>query len=186
MSEEKIVGMVGSGPTAQNVSKPVVTKPPLGTGPAVVPGPKVSGFDTHVAICLCGGQMPKRATDEAAAFDVHANVNMNIPFKGMAKVPLGFKTIIQPGYYFQLQDRSGMALKGITVRAGVIDSDYRDEWCAILANETNSDYYVSIGERVAQAVLLKLPTVEVKEVNSVDFDKISTTNRGGGFGSTGK
>jgi len=131
---------------------------------------------------LCGGKVPTRGSAEAAGWDLYSPANVILNFKQPTLVKLGIKTIIEPGYYFQVFDRSGLALKGVSTRGGVVDSDYRDEWGVVLFNETNGDITIQAGERIAQAVLFKLPTFSFEEVNSIEFAK---SNRGGGFGSTG-
>lgn len=171
MSEEKIA--VGSGGTGINK--------PFAEGPT--PG---HWYGSEVAVHLCGGKVPSKSTPEAAGWDLYCPADVILPFRAISLVKLGIRTIIEPGYYFQIQGRSGLSLKGVTTRAGVIDSDYRDEWCVSVANESNADIVIHSGDRIAQAVFHKLPSVQFVELNSVDFEKSVLSNRGGGLGSTGK
>ena len=65
--------------------------------------------------------------------------------------------------------------------AGVVDSDYRGEIKVILVNLGQANFNVSVGDRIAQAILEKYTVAAVKEVS-----ELSETVRGsGGFGSTG-
>ena len=65
---------------------------------------------------------------------------------------------------------------------GVVDSDYRGEIMVGLINNTDEDYAVSVGERVAQMMF-----VPVAIADFVEADTLSDTDRGsGGFGSTGR
>jgi len=99
--------------------------------------------------------------------------------------PLGFSTAIPKGYYFKVVPRSGLALwHGITIlnTPGTIDSGYRNEWMAIVANLSNKEVTLKKGERICQIILGKLHDYEV-----VETDDLPESERGlGGFGSTGK
>jgi dUTP pyrophosphatase len=64
---------------------------------------------------------------------------------------------------------------------GVIDSDYRGEVQVKLSNDGGDHFTINNDDRIAQAMLVKLPWVELIEV-----DELSETARGtNGFGSTG-
>ena len=100
-------------------------------------------------------------------------------------VATGWAVEVPLGYEMQIRPRSGLALKeGITVlnTPGTIDSGYRNEIGVILQNHSNKPYQVNEGDRIAQAVIKKVETVQILEV-----DELSSSERGkGGFGSTGK
>lgn len=103
---------------------------------------------------------------------------------GRALIPTHLFTAIPEGYEAQVRSRSGLALKhGIFVlnSPGTIDADYRNGWGVILANFGSSNFEVMQGDRIAQAILVKVEQITWKEVESLD-----ETDRGlGGFGSTG-
>jgi dUTP pyrophosphatase len=81
-----------------------------------------------------------------------------------------------------VEDRSGLAVKGITTLAGVIDPGYRGELKIVLTNLATDPYLVEVGQRIAQ-----LRIVERIEAVFAETDEVSETVRGeGGFGSTGK
>ena len=64
----------------------------------------------------------------------------------------------------------------------VVDEDYRGEWFVPLHNDSDEDYIVSPGDRIAQIVFQPYLCVDFEEV-----DELNNTARGaGGFGSTGK
>jgi dUTP pyrophosphatase len=97
----------------------------------------------------------------------------------------GFAIELPEGYELDIRSRSGLALKkGIIVlnSPGTIDSDYRGEIGAIICNNSQFPVEIKIGERIAQAVLIKVEQAELIETNM-----LSETKRGeGGFGSTDK
>jgi dUTP pyrophosphatase len=83
-----------------------------------------------------------------------------------------------------LKGRSGLAKKGIDVHAGTIDCDYRGEIKAIVINNTDEDFEIRPGDRVAQLIfgMALVPDMVACE----DVAVASPTQRGAdGFGSTG-
>lgn len=63
----------------------------------------------------------------------------------------------------------------------MIDPDYRGNVGVILFNHSAKDFVVNVGDRIAQLILERVATPEVKEVAELD----DTTRASGGFGSTG-
>ena len=130
--------------------------------------------------------LPKRMTEHAAGFDLHAAVpEPTIVRRGEIKIiPCGFAMAIPTGYEAQVRPRSGLASKfGLTMinSPGTIDADYRGEVCVPLVNHGPADFTIERGMRIAQMVVLPVPTVEIVEV-----DELDDTLRGtGGFGHTG-
>ena len=69
----------------------------------------------------------------------------------------------------------------IDVGAGVIDADYRGEVKVLLFNLGQTDFKIEEGDRIAQLIIEKCTSTELKEMGDLD-----DTNRGDqGFGSTG-
>lgn len=102
----------------------------------------------------------------------------------MALVPLGFRTRLPSGVEAQVRPRSGQAFKhALTIpnSPGTVDADYADEWMVIVRNDAPVPRRIVHGERIAQVVFARcLPLVLVE-------GKVKrTTERAGGFGSTGK
>lgn len=65
---------------------------------------------------------------------------------------------------------------------GTIDNGYRGEIKAMFTNVSGGNYWVSVGEKVGQLVIHRLP-----EFKAVKVDELSETDRGeNGFGSTGQ
>jgi len=97
-------------------------------------------------------------------------------------VATDIKISVPDGTYGRVAPRSGLAYKhGIDTLAGVIDADYRGPVGVILANLSENDFPVKIGDRIAQLIVERvvMPSVVV-------VDQLEDTVRGaGGFGSTG-
>jgi dUTP pyrophosphatase len=127
-------------------------------------------------------QLPKRATDGAAGFDLHYDGDSLELFPGQQQI---FKTNIAvelgPDNVGIIKPRSGWAAKyGIAVQAGVIDSDYRGSIQVILINLGDRPVQIYHGDRIAQMIV----TTFVGE--SCEIDNLHATDRGAsGFGSTG-
>jgi dUTP pyrophosphatase len=100
----------------------------------------------------------------------------------LIKLPVGIKTEILPGWCGIVKDRSGNSLRGLSVRAGVIDSDYRGEWEVVIQHTGRDLIEIHPGDRIAQVLFVPVPDVEfVKKSISDDTERGS-----GGFGSTGQ
>jgi dUTP pyrophosphatase len=126
--------------------------------------------------------VPVQGTPSSAGYDLVAAENMTIHVGEIVKIPLGFCTELHPEIHCRIESRSGMALKGLVVLTGVIDSDYRGEWHVIMCNFGKEVQWVAKGDRVAQAVLRPNVRAHWERVS-----ELSDTSRGaGGFGSTGR
>lgn len=134
-----------------------------------------------------GAQLPRRMTSGASGFDLCACLPEPIdlaPGEWRA-IPTGLCFAIPDGFEGVVRARSGLALRhglGLVNGAGTIDSDYRGELQVLLMNWGRAPYRIASGERIAQLVIQRLPSVRV-EWGEVLLD----TDRGeGGFGHTGR
>lgn len=102
------------------------------------------------------------------------------------QIPTGISVAIPDGYAGFVLPRSGLALRhGITCMnaPGLIDSGYRGELQVILVNtDPDEPFVVKVGDRIAQLVIMAVPSVRLVPVTALD-----DTERGrGGFGHTGR
>ncbi len=126
--------------------------------------------------------LPERASDGAAGYDLRSRTDFHLIPGDYELVYSGFGVELKPGQVGLIRDRSGLALRGITTRGGVIDSDYRGEIGVILFNEGVDVLQVSCNDRIAQLVILDCVMEKAEEIT-----RPSTTSRGAnGFGSTGQ
>ena len=81
--------------------------------------------------------------------------------------------------------RSGLASRGISLKntLGIIDADYQGSLIVNLVNNSEKEYYVGKGDRIAQLVIL--PIINVMWAPVLEFSGITKRSMGG-FGSTGK
>jgi dUTP pyrophosphatase len=107
------------------------------------------------------------------------------PGGGRALVPTGVAVAIPDGWAGFVQPRSGLALRhGVTClnAPGLIDPGYRDELMVLLVNtDPETAYEVHRGDRIAQLVVQR-----VERVAFTPVDRLPASDRGGGFGSTGR
>lgn len=136
-------------------------------------------------------QLPKYGSDFAAGVDLMASVEDNArimiyPGKRVL-IKTGLHVAIPEGFEIQIRPRSGLALKqGIMVvnSPGTIDADYRGEIGVILLNTSDEVVAFANGDRIAQAVLKEVETIDWHVVENLK--DLPSTNRGAdGFGSTG-
>ena len=135
-----------------------------------------------------GAQLPKRETVGSAGHDLRACIEEDLIIRagGSVRLPTGISIEMESAEYVAIiASRSSMAYKyGIAMGngIGVIDSDYRGEISVFLRNNSDTDFVVHPGDRVAQLLLMPVALPEIIEV-----DELSDTERGaGGFGSTGR
>lgn len=131
-------------------------------------------------------QLPTRASEHAAGYDLYANIEepITIASNQTVLVPTGIAMAIPEDYFLAIYARSGLAVKnGIRPAncTGIIDADYRGEIMVALHNDNDEDFVVEPNMRIAQGIFQKYQIVEFEIV-----DQLSETKRGsGGFGSTG-
>ncbi len=132
-------------------------------------------------------ELPKKATDGSACFDLCADTTESGVFikpGEAATIDTGLAFEVPPGHVMLVFSRSGHGFKqGLRLVncVGVIDSDYRGEVKVRLHNDGKGIASFWCGDRVAQAMVLPVPDVEL-----VDTDHLTDTARGaGGLGSTG-
>lgn len=124
---------------------------------------------------------PVRASEKAAGFDLMSSHYLFIPGRGRGLCKTDIQISLPKGCYGRIAPRSGLALKGIDVVAGVVDEDYRGNVGVVLYNSNASGFEIKEGDRIAQLICEKIFYPYIVEVN-----ELNETKRGsGGFGSTG-
>ncbi|HMO18355.1 MAG TPA: dUTP diphosphatase [Oligoflexia bacterium] len=124
--------------------------------------------------------------DGDAGFDLPAFEEVEILPKEMALIRTGVHLAIPRGWVGLVRDRSSVAAKkGGAVTAGVIDAGYRGEVKVVMHNLSNDPIQFSVGDRIAQCIVI--PHLEGVHAVQVSTEKeLGSTERGeGGFGSTG-
>lgn len=119
-----------------------------------------------------------------SGYDLTAIEDCVIPSRGGNVVPVGLKVgYITPGYWIRIESRSGLQFRyNLSAFNGVVDNSYRGDISPRINNNSDVDYYVKKGDRVAQLVLYPLVAAETSII-----DVAEETERGEkGFGSSGR
>ncbi|MUU60390.1 dUTP diphosphatase [Helicobacter pylori] len=128
--------------------------------------------------------IPKYQTEGSSGFDLHAVEEVVIKPHGVGLVRIGICLSLEVGYELQVRTRSGLALNHqvmVLNSPGTVDNDYRGEIKVVLANLSDKDFKVQVGDRIAQGVVQKTYKAEF-----IECERLDETSRGsGGFGSTG-
>jgi len=120
------------------------------------------------------------------AADLYASADARLEPTGEAgsttAVPTGIAVEFPSTHGALVEDRSGLAVRGVTTLAGVIDPGYRGEIKIVMTNLNAAAVEIKAGERIAQ-----LRIVQRIEASFVEVAELGDAARGaGGFGSTGK
>ena len=132
---------------------------------------------------LCdNAKLPTRAHNGDAGMDVYAVDNFTIPARGAYCHDVFLSTKFDNDHVLLVYNKSGRAVKNaLSKGAEVIDSSYRGSIHVHLFNHSDEDVHITVGEKIAQVLLLPVWNGEPEEVDTLD-----ETDRGtGGFGSSG-
>ncbi len=115
------------------------------------------------------------------AADLYASEGLILEAGSTVAVPTGIAMEFPSTHGALVEDRSGLALKGVTTLAGVIDPGYRGEIRVVVTNLGAAAVEIKPGDRIAQ-----LRIVQRIEAGFEEVAELGEATRGaGGFGSTG-
>jgi dUTP pyrophosphatase len=115
------------------------------------------------------------------AADLHAVSAWSVQPGETVAIPTGIALEFPSTHGALVEDRSGLALRGITTLAGVIDPGYRGEIRVVVTNLSPLEQKVFPGDRIAQ-----LRIVQRIEATFEEVAELGEAKRGErGFGSTG-
>ena len=116
-------------------------------------------------------QIPAGAYDHDAGLDLASVERVTLAPGERRTVGTGLAVAIPAGHAGFVQPRSGLAARhGITVvnSPGLIDAGYRGELRVVLLNtDSEQEFTIEIGDRIAQLVILSLPAIELTEVDEL-------------------
>ena len=130
-------------------------------------------------------KLPSKAHPTDTGFDLYVAEDVTIDYKPIA-YKTGVRLIIPEGYWVRLAEKSGKALKGLRIHAGIVDESYRGEVMVVASMVPGVPcLYLKKGEAICQMILEKRHDVELQQIDEAEFS--TNTIRGeGGFGSTGR
>ena len=157
--------------------------------------------------------LPTYATPQSACFDVSACLPVGAKVRAYSSknesvekvltepkiviypgerylIPTGWAVECPDGQSLRLYSRSGLSLKqGLLLvnGVGIIDEDYRHEVCVLFMNMSRCSAEIDHGMRICQGEFVSSPGNRVSSFTSVTATDAEwfTTQRTGGFGSTG-
>ena len=132
---------------------------------------------------------PRKGTQGSAGLDVASPLDIVVPPHEHRMIPLTLSwdvKRVKPGYttFVSMVPRSGLAKNlrvALTNSPGIIDQDYKGEWCANVLNLGDKDFEISAGDYIAQCIIHVVP--DIPELNVFCT---GATRGTGGFGSTGR
>ena len=128
--------------------------------------------------------LPCRANTHAAGYDLCSNEDITLPAKKRAIIGTSLAIELPSNTYGRIAGRSGLAFNfGVFCFNGILDSDYQSEVKLLMMNESNDDFSIRKGDRVAQIIVQPYENnIEIQEVS--ELRKKSERGKGG-FGSSG-
>ena len=128
-------------------------------------------------------KLPKKGHGPDAGYDIQSTTNTIVPALSQVVIGSGWNFRIPEGWYGKVEPKSGLALSGISVLGGVIDSGFEGEVKVIIINHNKDrDFRITAFDWVAQIVFKQVWKGKLIETQ----DPGSSSTRGkGGFGSTG-
>lgn len=136
-------------------------------------------------------KIPSKAHKQDAGYDLYAYLKEPktlIPGES-ALIGTGIKVSVPETYAMHIANRSGLASKfQLFVGACIVDSGYSNEVFVNIHNFGKTDYTISPGDRIAQAMIYKLYSDQCLEVTNEEYtEHMSKYDRNEkGFGSSGK
>lgn len=153
-------------------------------------------------------------TDEDMGYDIYACFDedyIEIRPHETKLISTGIASCCSDDYGFIIKERGSTGSQGIAVRCGVIDSGFRGEWFIALTNTTTETIRITkkvdkvqqgvvysgfvygkilklypYSKAIAQAILVPVPKVKVKEVTYDELKAIKSKRMNGQLGSSGK
>lgn len=159
-------------------------------------------IDLKIRCFRDGAVMPTQGSDFASGFDLYAWIRhevqgesltaIAVPPNSMVPIKTGLNIRIPAGVDVQIRPRSGLAYNHqVTIQnaPGTIDGDFdgdfdKFEVIVMLRNEGSKPFVVNHGDRIAQMVVHRLPSVRLIQDFGDNLNR-NVSNRTGGLGSTG-
>jgi dUTP pyrophosphatase len=125
-------------------------------------------------------KLPSFAYDGDAGMDLFSCEECILTPGEIKAIGTGLKIAVPKGYAGFICDKSGLAMKGLTTLAGVLDSGYRGELKIVIANLGKEAYQMKKYQKIAQLIIKRVEHPEIAE------EILEDTTRGEkGFGSSG-
>lgn len=130
-------------------------------------------------------QIPFRRRSTDAGYDLHS-IEDAVLDTGLATiVRTGLAIAVPPGFYYTIEGRSSLWMKGIFPNRGVVDSTYCGESVVSLVNVSGKPFTINKGDRIAQLILHRQYDANFVPIDG-QFSELYNQRGTDGFGSSGK
>jgi dUTP pyrophosphatase len=115
------------------------------------------------------------------AADLYSVEEVTLTNSDIKTISIGIALEFPAGYGGMIADRSGLAMKGLTTFAGVIDPGYKGELKVVAAYFGSTPLQIKVGDRIAQLRIVKRIAGSFREIDDLGISERSDR----GFGSSG-
>jgi dUTP pyrophosphatase len=129
-------------------------------------------------------KLPFKKRKQDIGYDIFSIMDAIVPEHGMVTIDTGIAISAPIGWYYTIEGRSSLGVKGIEPFRGIIDSTYTGHLLVTLFNHTSQTYSISTGDRIAQIIPHKQESFDIKVVT--EFSDEYNIRGQSGFGSSGK
>jgi len=128
--------------------------------------------------------VPTRSRSTDAGYDLSSVINVVIPPGEIKTIDTGIAVSTPPGFYYTIDGRSSLWMKGILPFRGIIDATYTGPLVVVLMNTSDKEYKIDVGDRIAQMIVNKITHCDISVIDefSPGYDQRGLA----GFGSSGK
>lgn len=116
------------------------------------------------------------------AADLYAVTDVTLAAGATMPVATGVAMEFPATHGALVEDRSGLAVRGVTTLAGVIDPGYRGEIKVVMTNLSAVAVKIKAGDRIAQLRIVRRIEAQFDEVSEL----VEASRGAKGFGSTGR
>ena len=165
---------------------------------------KITGNELYFSKMHNDAKIPTK-TNENAGRDVYALFDedeIRIEVGEIKMFKTGIVSAFSDEYYVQLEERGSTGSKGLSLKCGVIDSNFRGQWHIPINNTADRPIIISkkvketevhpnaiyypYSKGICQAVVLPVPKMHQIEIPYEDIMKFSSDRGDGMLGSSGK
>jgi dUTP pyrophosphatase len=130
-----------------------------------------------------GAEMPYKAHDTDAGYDLISPINVTVPARGSKFINTGVHMLLRQGEAGLIVSRSGLNKNFSINSTGLIDAGYVGSIGIKLFNHSDEPYEVKKGDKISQIVIFDVKSPRLVQVT--EFTE--KTERGdNGFGSSGR
>ena len=102
--------------------------------------------------------IPELRHEGDAGFDIRSTEERTLAPMEIALIPTGLAMEIPKGYEGKIESKSGLALAGLIMHGGVINSNYQGPIQVIVQNLSHQKYLIKEGDQIAQIMFLPVLT----------------------------